>query len=161
MASVTAFNDMLGQFLTELVKTFPEQKGLKKYVAGFEILRDTNPKALVNKFMSSAAPYADKISAKDESLFLDESSNFDFIQGFNIAECWPKASENTKTAIWQYLQTLYMLGTTITAIPPETLSMIETVAKQCADKMQNDGEGVDEAQLMSSMQKMLGGMLKK
>ena len=29
MASVTAFNDMMGQFLVELHKTFPEEKGLK------------------------------------------------------------------------------------------------------------------------------------
>jgi hypothetical protein len=56
-----------------------------------------------------------------------------------------------------------MLGTTITAIPPETLSMIETVAKQCADKLQNDdGEiDIDESALMKSMQGLLSGMLKK
>ena len=30
MASVTAFNDMMGQFLVELHKTFPEEKGLKR-----------------------------------------------------------------------------------------------------------------------------------
>jgi hypothetical protein len=56
-----------------------------------------------------------------------------------------------------------MLGTTITAIPAETLSMIETVAKQCADKMQNEDGGmeIDEAQLMKSMQGLLGGMMKK
>ena len=29
MASVTAFNEMMGQFLMELHKTFPEEKGLK------------------------------------------------------------------------------------------------------------------------------------
>jgi len=57
---------------------------------------------------------------------------------------------------------LYMLGMTITAIPAETLSMIEMVAKQCADKMQNEDGGmeIDEAQLMKSMQGLLGGMMK-
>ena len=56
-----------------------------------------------------------------------------------------------------------MLGTTITAIPPETLSMIENVAKKCADEMQNDdGElAIDEGSLMKSMQGLLSGMLKK
>ena len=56
-----------------------------------------------------------------------------------------------------------MLGTTITAIPAETLSMIETVAKQCADKLQDD-EGnmdIDENALMKSMQGLLSGMMKK
>ena len=59
------------------------------------------------------------------------------------------------------IQTLYMLGTTINAIPEDTLSMIETVAKQCADKLENSGEKIDESALMKSMQGMLGAMLKK
>ena len=29
MSSVTAFNDMMDQFLAELHKTFPEEKGIK------------------------------------------------------------------------------------------------------------------------------------
>ena len=161
MSSVTAFNDMMGQFLMELHKTFPEEKGLKKYITAFELLRDTNPKKIVNKFMTNVSPHVDKISARDESLFLDDSAELEFMKAINIKECWPKASDGTKAAIWQYIQTLYMLGTTITSIPAETLAMIENVAKQCAEKMQNDGEGIDESQLMKSMQSMLGGMMKK
>lgn len=162
MSSITAFNDMMGQFLMELHKTFPEEKGLKKYITAFELLRDTSPKKIVKKFMENVSPHADKISARDESLFLDDSSDLDFIKALNIKECWPKASEGTRSAIWQYIQTLYMLGTTITSIPAETLAMIENVAKQCADKMQSEGGGgIDESQLMKSMQSMLGGMMKK
>lgn len=161
MSSVTAFNDMMGQFLMELHKTFPEEKGLKKYIAAFDILRETSPKKIVKTFMENVAPHVDKISARDESLFTDDSAELEFINAINIKECWPKASDGTKAAIWQYIQTLYMLGTTITSIPAETLSMIENVAKQCAEKMQNDGEGIDESQLMKSMQSMLGGMMKK
>jgi len=161
MSSITAFNDMMGQFLMELHKTFPEEKGLKKYITAFEMVRDTKPKKIVNKFMDNVAPHVDKISARDESLFLEDSSDLEFIKALNIKQCWPKASDNTKAAIWQYIQTLYMLGTTIKSIPPETLSMIENVAKQCAEKMENDGEGIDESQLMKSMQGMLSGMMKK
>lgn len=161
MSSVTAFNDMMGQFLMELHKTFPEEKGLKKYIAAFDILRETSPKKIVKTFMENVAPHVDKISARDESLFTDDSAELEFINAINIKECWPKASDGTKAAIWQYIQTLYMLGTTITSIPADTLSMIENVAKQCAEKMQNDGEGIDESQLMKSMQSMLGGMMKK
>ena len=42
MSSVTAFNDMMGQFLAELHKTFPEEKGIKKCMSGFEIMRSSN-----------------------------------------------------------------------------------------------------------------------
>ena len=37
--------------------------------------------------------------------------------------------------------------------------MIETVAKQCADNMENNGQELDENALMKTMQGMLGGML--
>lgn len=161
MTSVTAFNDMMGQFLTELHKTFPEEKSLKKYIAAFELMSSTNPKLVVEGFMSAISPHMDKISAKDENFFIENAETIDFLKDINLKNLWPKASANTREAIWQYIQTLYMLGTTITSIPPETLSMIETVAKQCADKLQEDGSEIDENQLMKSMQGLLGGMMKK
>jgi hypothetical protein len=54
-----------------------------------------------------------------------------------------------------------MLGTTITAIPAETLSLIEGIAKDCADKMQTEGGEIDQDALMKMMGSMLGGMGKK
>lgn len=43
MTAVTAFNDMMGQFLVELHKTFPEEKGIKKFMTSFDLLKSTNP----------------------------------------------------------------------------------------------------------------------
>jgi len=159
MASVSAFNEMMGQFLMELHKTFPEEKGLKKCMSAFDLMKETNPKLVVDGFMTGVTPYADKISAKDDRFFLEEAKNLDFMKGVNLTDHWSSCSENTKNAIWQYVQTLYMLGTTIKSIPEETLSMIETVAKQCADKMGEDGTELDEDALMKTMQGLMGGML--
>ena len=83
------------------------------------------------------------------------------MKGVNLEKHWGSASEGTKDAIWQYIQTLYMLGTTIQSVPADMLAMIESVAKQCADKMQNDDGEIDESALMKTMQGMLGGMMKK
>lgn len=160
MTSVSAFNDMLEQFLTELMGTFPEEKSIKKYHAGFDVLRKSNPKKVVEGFMATIGPVAQKIMNKDESILDD---NLDILDDLSIKKHWNDGiSDNTKGAIWQYLQTLYMLGTTITSIPADTLNMIEDVAKKCADKMQS-GEGgeLDQAGLMSAMSGMFGNMLKK
>ena len=140
MASVTAFNDMMGQFLVELHKTFPEEKGIKKMMTSFDLLKTTNPRLVVDGFMTGVSPYADKISAKDETFLLKEIETIEFLKDLDIKRYWEKMSANTKSATWQYLQTLYMLGTTIVSIPDETLKMIEGIAKDCADKMQS-GEG--------------------
>jgi hypothetical protein len=161
MASVTAFNDMLSQFLVELHKTFPEEKGIKKMTASFEVIKQSNPRLVVDAFMKGVTPYADKISAKDESFLLEEIEKIDFLKDLNIKSYWTRMSPNTQAATWQYLQTLYMLGTTINAIPADTLSQIESIAKGVADKMQTDGGELDQDALMQMMGSMLGGMAKK
>ena len=158
MASVSAFNDMMGQFLVELHKTFPDEKGIKKFMTSFDLLKSTNPRKCVEAYMGGVGAYAQKITQKDESFFLEDIKGIEFLQDLNIEEYWnDKMSEGTKNAVWQYLQTLYMLGTTITAIPQETLSVIENVAKDCADKMQNGDGQIDEKALMN----MFSSMLKK
>ena len=72
MTSVNAFNDMLGQFLVELHKTFPEEKDIKKMMTSFDVLRSANPRLVVDGFMKGVAPYTDKISSKDETFLLNE-----------------------------------------------------------------------------------------
>ena len=161
MASVTAFNDMMSQFLVELHKTFPEEKGIKKMLTSFDLLKSTNPRLVVNGFMEGVTPYAAKISAKDETFLLDEIETIDFLKELDIKRYWSKMSDGTKGATWQYLQTLYMLGTTIISLPDDTLSQIEKIAKGVASQMQ-DGEGnIDQDALMKMMGSMLGGLPKK
>ena len=161
MASVTAFNDMMSQFLVELHKTFPEEKGIKKMLTSFDLLKSTNPRLVVDGYMNGVSPYADKISAKDETFLLEEIENIDFLKELDIKRYWSKMSEGTKGATWQYLQTLYMLGTTITALPADTLSQIENIAKGVANNMQNGDGELDQDALMQMMGSMLKGLPKK
>ena len=161
MTSVNAFNDMLGQFLVELHKTLPEEKDVKKMMTSFEVLRTTSPRLVVDGFMKGVSPYADRISAKDETFLLNEIDTIDFLKELNIKSYWTRMSTGTKDATWQYLQTLYMLGTTITSIPADTLNLIEGIAKDCAEKMETEGGELDQAALMKMMGSMLGGLPKK
>ena len=128
MSTVTAFNEMMGRFLDELVSTFPEEKDLKKGKATFDITKSANPRAVVDFYMNAIGPHQSKIMAKDESLFTEK---VDFLGGVNMQRLWADdLSANTKNAIWQYLQTLNVLGTTLNAIPKETLTAIEGIAEQ-------------------------------
>ena len=161
MASVSAFNDMMSQFLVELHKTFPEEKGIKKMLTSFDLLKSTNPRLVVDGYMKGVSPYADKISAKDETFLLEEIENIEFLKELDIKRYWTKMSEGTKGATWQYLQTLYMLGTTITALPADTLSQIENIAKGVADNMQSGDGELDQDALMQMMGSMLKGLPKK
>jgi hypothetical protein len=100
--------------------------------------------------MASITPYAQSIMARDEAFFIEHNEEIPFVNELNLKEHWNDSlSENTKSAIWQYLQTLYMMGMTINALPDETLAMIESVAKQCA--MNFDAGGLNEQALLSGM----------
>lgn len=156
MASVSAFNEMMANFLGEMGKAFPEEKGIKKFETSFDLLRKSNPRKVVEAYMAGIGPYADRVAQHDETLL---NEDIGFLKDLNMKENWGKASAATRGAIFQYLQTLYMIGVTITSIPQETLSAIEGLAKDCAEKMQADGGGGELNQ--DALMKMLGGMLKK
>jgi hypothetical protein len=158
MASVSAFNDMMGQFLVELHKTFPDEKGIKKMLTSFDVLKSTNPRLVVDGFMKGVSPYADQISAKDDKFLLEECSKIDFLKELDIASYWGRMSSNTKDATWQYMQTLYMLGTTIMALPPDKMAQIEALAQGVASQLQDEGGELNEDALMKMMGSMLGGL---
>ena len=92
---------------------------------------------------------------KNESFFLDNGNDNQFIKDLNLQKLWtPDLSENTKNAIWQYLQTLFILGTTITTIPIDALNMIEDMATKCAGSLQSNGT-LNEKHLMSGMTNLI------
>ena len=160
MTSVSAWNDMMEQFLTELEKTFPEEKAILKYKTSFDLLRKSNPRKCVDGYMTNIGPLQAKVMAKDETVFFEKSEAASVLSDLNIRKHWtPDLSQATKDAIWQYLQTLYILGTTITMIPADALGMIEDVAQKCATNIQENGQ-MDEKSLtglFSSLSGMLGG----
>ena len=158
MASVTAFNDMMSQFLVELHKTFPEEKGIKKMLTSFDVLKSTNPRMVVDGFMSGVSPYASQISARDDKFLLEECGKIDFLKDLDLATYWMKMSANTREVTWQYLQALYMLGTTITSLPPDQMAQIEALAQGVASKLQDEGGELNEDALMKMMGSMLGGL---
>lgn len=158
MTSVSAFNDMMEQFLEELVQTFPDEPAMKKYQASFDLLRKANARVCLENFMHGVNPYAQYIMAKNDAFFLEHSSEMEFLNDLNIKKVWtPELSTNTKDAIWQYIQTLYILGTTISALPEDTLNMIEQVAQKCANEL--DPNALDPNALMAAMSGMLGKSL--
>ena len=153
MSSLDAFNDMMAQFLNELVLTFPEEKNIQKFQATFEVARTTIPRSIMEGFMSSIGPHAGKLMAKDESFFLENAKDIDFLKDINLHKIWtPDTSETTKAAIWQYLQTLHILGMTLSMFPPETLEAIEKAAKKCAES-----GAFDPSAMQGLMSGLMGG----
>jgi len=150
MSRYSAFNSLMFEFIDELIETFPEEKELKVFKNAALSLKKANHKKLVETFMAEVSQYSDQIMNKDENFILN--TNNEFLKKINLCKWWTDdLSSNTKDAIWQYMNTLIMLGTTITTIPHDILTQIEGIADQCA----SSGKSPDISSLFSSIQGML------
>jgi hypothetical protein len=146
---------MMEQFLEELVQTFPDEIGIQKFRTSFDVLRKANARMCMKNYMESITPYAQYIMSRDEAFFLEHTSDIEFLKDLNLKRIWSSdLSINTKGAIWQYLQTLYIIGGTISALPDETLSIIEQMAQKCASEM--DPNSFDPSALMGMLTGALG-----
>ena len=161
MASVAAFTQMMGQFLTELRTTFPEETKLKVYESHFDMMKKMNPRKIIEVFMDSVRPFQDKIMAQDEAFLLNNSDKITFLNDLNITKWWTAdVSDNTKNAIWQYLKTLLTLGNLIVSIPSDTLKQIEGFAEKAAEGMQQGEGGEGGGQMdLSGLMGMMSGLL--
>ena len=94
----------------------------------------------------------------NEEFILVHSKDIDFLSEIDIVRLWKKMNDGTKDAVWQYIQTLYILGTTIQSVPEDTLTAIEAMAKDVAEKMQNSDGDINQDALMKMMGSMSGMM---
>jgi hypothetical protein len=151
MTTVTAFNTMLKSFLEELAEVFPEQRDVATFLAGFDAFTMITPRKPLQLFVEAISPHTDQLMTKDAKLFA--ALQFPGID-FNAMWTSPGVTDATRDAIWQYLHTLFLLGTTVQSLPPELLASIETVAQDCADKMQ--GGEMDFSSMASALMGGLG-----
>lgn len=155
MASVGGWCEMMDRFLEELNTTLPHEKGIKAYKTKFDLIRKTNPRKAVETYMSILSPHSQKLMAKDESMIIGNNAEDlkELFEDLHVADNWTNGNltNGSKDAIWQYLQTLFLLGNTILMLPGDTLSMIEDVAQKCVKQMEN-GEGqLDQQALMQGV----------
>lgn len=169
MSTVQAFNEMLGSFLDELCLVFPEEGRIKTYKSGFDLMKMADESAPLNLFMENIKEHQQQVMNKNEAYFFGEDAPDTVIKELGIDHHWKETlSQENKDAIWQYLQTLSILGTTIQSVPPELLKSIEAIAENCTKQGHGGGgggeglpgiPGLDLSQL-GNLASMLGNMPK-
>lgn len=167
MSSIQAFVSVYDEFVKELVTSFPENEKIAKLKVKFDILKEDDPKKLLDSFVEKVGKYAEDIPQKKSNNLIKITIPIGENETFSAKNFWKSCTRDTKTAIWSYLNTLQLLATTISNIPPELLKSIEGIAEQCASQMEAKGEDLNEnnmpdlGTLMAGMQNMLSGLGKK
>tara|TARA_Y100001970_G_C14228241_1_gene856983 strand:+ start:2293 stop:2784 length:492 start_codon:yes stop_codon:yes gene_type:complete len=114
---IDKFNGLMSEFIDKLVNQFNDSDKLKNYRKAFLVFKMTSPKVPVNLFMAGTINYKEHIKKRDENFFLTDVS-FDnlskqlgnFTNDIGLVYHWSNISPKTKTAIWDYIQSLYVLG---------------------------------------------------
>lgn len=127
---VDTFNILALGFIKELSQVFPENTTLKDCVKNFDTIVSEDPKKPMEFLVKVVGDKAVAINSKDDSVFDDIT-----IPGMVVKEMWDSISENTKEAIWQYLNALHILASTFDNTSGELISGIKDMALEFANKM--------------------------
>lgn len=153
MTSVKAFNQTLEEFLRDLKTTFPEEKSIRVMELKFETGVMANNRMALDQLMPYLSKYAQMITSRDEQLFLNK--NYNVMPEIDFSRLWQsELSDNTRKVIWDYLNTLLMLGTTISSLPQNMLSQIEAMAQNCVNDMEANGN-TQNSDLLNAQQAIL------
>jgi len=116
MTEITKFNFLLQEFLDKMVNKFQNDK-LNSYRRAFMLLKFTSPESPVNLFMTSCLTYKHQIISRDEKFFLtnkeieNKVNNFgNFTEECGLSYYWESLSSISKSSIWDYIQSLFVLG---------------------------------------------------
>ena len=159
MASVVqAFNTMMGNFLDQLRTLFPEETKIAVVQESFASLVSINVRKPMEMFTASLAPYANLVMARDEALF---AQPIELPGGLNMSSLWAKedVDQESRDAMWQFIQFLFTLGTTVQSLPPQLLETIENVAMSCASQMGSEGGSMNIAELSNLLMGGMGNLL--
>lgn len=111
--NIEHFNDYLKLFVTNIIETFPEYKEvLETYYSELLSNDSCNNDKYVKRFMKKTKEHQSKISNKDETLF---NESICILKHVDFKLIWEsdELSENNKDKIWEFIQTLYIIGNTI------------------------------------------------
>ena len=113
------FNNTLDEFVSKLINQFPEEVKLKKYYQIYKMTKLYDKSLPIKLYMSSTINNKEKIKNKDDNYFLYESSNSfknyavemsSFSSQIGLINKWKELSAISKNAIWDYIQTLFVIG---------------------------------------------------
>lgn len=130
------FNNILNEFICKMAKTFPNESKIKVYYRMFEVAKRYNPHVPLRIFMGGCMDFEEQIKTRDSEFFLERDTfmkkcvNYtSFSDDLGIKKYWEGLNDNTKDNIWDYIQTLYVLGEKYIANDTTILNKIKETYK--------------------------------
>lgn len=153
MASYEAFVEILKELTDFILKENPENERLITYKEKLDKASSDNYEAFVTSFMHDMNKYGECVTNKDEEFFKTEAH---IVKRTSLHKLWEKFNDEQKDKIWEYLNTLYVFGTTLRSVPKDVLKNIEAMAAQIANESNSEnGEDIDINSLLNGMKNLI------
>ena len=151
--NIEYFNHNLRLLINDILKIFPDlTDGIKEYYSELLENESCNNDKYIKRYMRKMATYKEVISKKDNSLF-DESVFV--LKNVDFKELWERDTlkDADKEVIWDYLQTLFVIGETIVNDSENIKKLVENFKKIREDNSK-EGESISE-ELKESINKSI------
>jgi len=114
---LTKFNSIMEEFIVKMLNSYPDEQKLKTYYNAFKISRLYSKQLPIEIFMGGCLDFQEQIKTRDVEFFLRRKAFVDkcvrassFSNDIGLKDRWESTPEITKKSIWDYIQTLFVLG---------------------------------------------------
>jgi len=152
--NIEYFNSTLKLFINNIIKIYPEYKEtLHEYYGELLELDNCNDDKYVKRFMRKFDNHKELISAKNNELF---NETICFLKNVDFKDIWEneKTDDSIKKTIWDYLQTLFVIGDTIISDTDRIKSLVESLKKKRDNEPLDESINPENKELMDMLQNL-------
>ena len=137
--TIEHFNNYLKLFINDVSRILPEYtEDLNMYYGDFLTLEVCNDDKYVKRFIRKTQEYKELISNRNSELF---DTDINIIKTINFKELWQKEiSDSNRNKIWEYIQTLFVLGETIISDTDRVKKLVENIKNVSNPESNQDNE---------------------
>lgn len=127
--NIEYFNYNLKLFILDIIKIFPELKeDLTEYYSIILNTDSSNEDKFIKRYMRKMSDYKTQVSQKENSLF---DNSIHILKSVDFKDLWVRKemTESIKNTIWDYIQTLFVIGETIVSDSDSIKKLVENFKK--------------------------------
>lgn len=114
---IDEFNKTLEEFINKMFLQFPQETKLKTYYSAYKVTKMYDKTMPIKIFMGGCLQFTEQIKSRDTEFFAKRKGFVDKLQqassfsdDIGLVNYWENLSDNSKNAIWDYIQTLFVMG---------------------------------------------------
>ena len=115
--TIEEFNKVLDEFINKMMVQFPQEPKLKTYYSAYKVTKMYDKSMPIKIFMGGCLQFKEQIRTRDTEFF-ERRKGFvnkitvasSFSDDIGLVNYWHSLSESSRNAIWDYIQTLFVMG---------------------------------------------------